>query len=64
MVLAPAQHPTTEKEVASLKDELKPEYQDKISAVSLEDFVERTLQVCPSSDRAAFEYFKERYISS
>ena len=30
MVLAPAQHPTTEKEVASLKDELKPEYQDKI----------------------------------
>ena len=35
-----------------------------ISAVSLEDFVERTLKVCPSSDRAAFEYFKERYISS
>lgn len=64
VVLAPAQHPTTEKEVASLKDELKPEYQDKISAVSLEDFVERTLKVCPSSDRAAFEYFKERYISS
>ena len=64
VVLAPAQHPTTEKEVASLRDELKPEYQDKISAVSLEDFVERTLKVCPSSDRAAFEYFKERYISS
>ena len=62
VVLAPAQHPTTEKEVASLKDELKPEYQDKISAVSLEDFVERTLQVCPEEDKAPFLYFKDRYI--
>ena len=62
VVLAPAQHPTTEKEVASLRDELKPEYQDKISAVSLEDFVERTLQVCPEEDKAPFLYFKDRYI--
>ena len=62
MVLAPAQHLTTEKEVASLKDELKPEYQDKISAVSLEDFVERTLQVCPEEDKVPFLYFKDRYI--
>ena len=62
VVLAPAQHPTTEKEVASLKDELKPEYQDKISAVSLEDFVERTLQVCPEEDKVPFLYFKDRYI--
>ena len=62
VVLAPAQHPTTEKEVASLRDELKPEYQYKISAVSLEDFVERTLQVCPEEDKAPFLYFKDRYI--
>lgn len=61
VVLAPAQHPTTEKEVASLRDELKPEYQYKISAVSLEDFVERTLQVCPEEDKAPFLYFKDRY---
>ena len=62
VVLAPAQHPTTEKEVASLKNELLPEYQNKISAVSLEDFIEKTLRECPKEDRAAFEYFKERYI--
>ena len=62
VVLAPAQHPTTEKEVASLKDELKPEYRYKISAVSLEDFVERTLQVYPEEDKAPFLYFKDRYI--
>ena len=62
VVLAPAQHPTTEHEVASLKDELKPEYQYKISALSLEDFIERTFKVCPERDKAPFLYFKERYI--
>jgi hypothetical protein len=53
---------TTEHEVASLKDELKPEYQYKISALSLEDFIERTFKVCPEGDKAPFLYFKERYI--
>ena len=62
VVLAPAQHPTTEKEVASLRDELKPEYQYKITALSLEDFVDRTLQVCPEEDKTPFLYFKDRYI--
>lgn len=62
VVLAPAQHPTTEKEVASLKNELLPEYQYKISAVSLEDFIEKTLKVCPKEDNAPFLYFKDRYI--
>lgn len=61
VVLSPAQHPTTEHEVASLRDELKPEYQHKISAISLEDFVARTLEICPDEDKAPFEYFKDRY---
>ena len=62
VVLAPAQHPTTEKEVASLRNELKPEFQNKISAISLEDFITKTLEVCPDEDKAPFEYFKNRYI--
>lgn len=62
VVLAPAQHPTTEKEVASLRNELKPEFQHKISAISLEDFITKTLEVCPDEDKAPFEYFKNRYI--
>ncbi len=62
VVLAPAQHPTTEKEVASLKNELLPEYQYKISAVSLEDFIEKTLKACPKEDNEPFLYFKDRYI--
>ena len=62
VVLAPAQHPTTEHEVASLKNELKPEYQYKISVISLEDFILRTLEVCPEEDKAPFEYFGDRYL--
>jgi hypothetical protein len=61
-VLAPAQHPTTKKEVASLRNELKHEFQHKISAISLEDFITKTLEVCPDEDKAPFEYFKNRYI--
>lgn len=63
VVLAPAQHPTTEKEVASLKDELLPEYHYKISAVSLEDFIKITLKICPKGDKYPFWYFRERYLS-
>jgi hypothetical protein len=62
VVLAPAQHPTTEKEVASLRNELKPEFRNKISAISLEDFITKTLEVCPDENKSPFKYFKERYI--
>ena len=62
VVLAPAQHPTTLKEVKSLKDELKPEFQYKISSVTLEDFIEKTLENCPQSEAAPFIYFKNRYL--
>ena len=61
-VLAPAQHPTTEKEVASLRNELKPEFRNKISAISLEYFITKTLEICPDEDKAPFEYFKNRYM--
>ena len=62
VILAPAQHPTTEHEIASLKNELLPEYQYKISSVSLEDFVKIALKTCPKGDKYPFWYFKERYI--
>lgn len=62
VVLAPAQHPTTIKEVQSLKDELKPEFQYKISSVTLEDFIEKTLEICPQREAAPFIYFKNRYL--
>lgn len=62
VVLAPAQHPTTLVEVNSLKSELKPEFQYKISSAALEDFIEKTLEICPQSEAAPFIYFKNRYL--
>lgn len=40
----------------------KSEFQHKISAISLEDFITKTLEICPDEDKAPFEYFKNRYI--
>lgn len=64
VVLAPALHPTTKKEVSSLKDELLPEYQYKISSVTLEDFAKIALKTCPKGKKYPFWYFRERYLST
>ena len=63
IVLSPKDHPTTEEEVKSLQDELLPEYKHKIQALSLEDFVDRTLKVCPPEEAATFIWFKNRYLN-
>ena len=62
VVLAPAQHPTTKEEVDSLKNELMPQYQYKISSVTLEFFVEQSIRNCPQSELALFYYFYNRYL--
>lgn len=61
VVLSPALHPTTKEEVASLRDELKPEYRNKVFSVSIEDFIKCTLAVCPIEEKAPFVYFSNRY---
>lgn len=61
VVLSPARHPTTEEEVASLRDELKQEYQYKVSSISLEYFTECVLSVCPDEEKDPFVYFYNRY---
>ena len=62
VVLSPAQHPTTKKEVSSLRDELKPEYQYKVFSISLESFIERVMTVCPDEEKEPFVYFINRYL--
>ena len=62
VVLAPDQHPTTIEEVTSIRDELKPDYQDKISSISLEYFIEQTLKACPLEELSVFYYFYNRYL--
>ena len=62
IVLSPKDHPTTKKEVKSLQDELLPEYRYKIQALSLEDFVDRILAVCPPEYSSPFVWFRHRYL--
>lgn len=62
IVLSPKDHPTTEKEVKSLQNELRPEYRYKIQALSLEDFVSRILKVCPPEYASPFLWFHHRYL--
>lgn len=62
VVLAPKDHPTTQQEVASLREELKEEYRYKVFDISLEKFVEQTLSVCPEEYRKSFLDFEERYL--
>lgn len=64
VVLAPAKHPTTEEEVASLKNELKEEFQYKISSISLEFFIEKAISILSSERIKPFLYFKERYLEA
>lgn len=63
VVLAPKDHPTTQQEVASLREELKEEYHYKVLDVTLEDFVEQALSVCPEESRKPFRGFKDRYLN-
>ena len=61
VILSPAKHPTTEEEVASLRDELKPEFRYKVISITLEDFIEKVLSICPEEEKAPFVYFSNRY---
>lgn len=62
LILAPAEHPSTAREVASLYDELRPEYKEKIISVSLEDFIARLIDNSPEKYRNTFEKFRKRYL--
>lgn len=62
IVLAPKDHPTTQHEVASLRNELKEEYRYKVLDITLEHFVEQTLSVCAEECRNPFLDFEKRYL--
>ena len=63
IILAPADHPSTGKEVDSLRNELREEYKNKIGSISLEDFVERIIKNCPEEYKDVFERFRDRYLA-
>ncbi len=62
IIIAPARHPTTGKEVDSLRNELRKESKHKIDSISLEKFVERLLTNCPEEYKEVFKRFRDRYL--
>jgi hypothetical protein len=62
LVLAPADHPSTDREVKSLSDELSHEYKDKIQSKSLEDFIGSLIANSCGQYAETFKRFKQRYL--
>ena len=62
VVLSPKEHPSTEEEIKSVTEYLKPEYAYKLRAVTLEDFVVAMIQYLPEYYAQVYERFRGRYL--
>lgn len=62
VVLSPKDHPSTEEEIKSVTEYLKPEFSYKLSAISLEDFVDAMIQYLPEYYAQVYERFRRRYL--
>ena len=62
VVLSSKEHPSTEEEIKSVTEFLKPEYAYKLSAVTLEDFVDAMIQYLPEYYAQVYERFRGRYL--
>ena len=62
VVLSPKEHPSTEEEISSVTRYLKPEYEYKLSDVTLEDFVDAMIQYLPEYYAHVYERFRGRYL--
>lgn len=63
VVLAPKDHPTTLKEISSLKNHLKREYRYKIQSYTLEDMMDDLYKRCPHDFLDWIGRFKARYLN-
>lgn len=63
IILAPKDHPSTEKEINSLKKYLKNEYNYKLTDYKLEDFVSALKENCPVENMDWLEWFEDRYLN-
>lgn len=62
IVLAPARHPSTVKEIETLQSQLLPQCKDKIREVHLEDFVDSLIKETGGEYKKVFGKFKKRYL--
>ena len=64
IILAPEKHPSTDKEIISLKQFLKKEYKDlKLNKLSLELFVKKLEENCPFEYMGWLDWFENRYLN-
>ncbi|MBK8884607.1 MAG: hypothetical protein IPN67_20325 [Bacteroidales bacterium] len=59
IILAPKDHPSTDREIKSLVKFLKPEYQYKLKKHSLEDFVSALGKNCPVEFQSWLKWFHD-----
>lgn len=64
IILAPENHPSTDKEIASLNVFLKEEYKElKLNKFSLESFIKKLKENCPVEYLDWLEWFEDRYLN-
>jgi hypothetical protein len=62
VILAPEDHPSTNPEIVSLKNYLKPENHYKLKKYSLEDFLSNLNKSCPDTFQPWLKWFFDRYL--
>ena len=62
IILAPREHPTTEKEIFSLRENLILEFHYKLRKYALEDFVDSLKPDCPEEFQNWLTWFYNRYL--
>lgn len=63
IIMAPGEHPTTEKEIRSLQKNLKPEFHYKLKKYALEDFIKLLQVECPDEFSEWLNWFYDRYLN-
>lgn len=63
IVLSPMIHPSTDKEVRSITDEMQPDYKGKLQNISLESFTDKLISESPEEYADIFRRFRDRYLS-
>ena len=62
LIMAPKGHPSTDRELKSLVNELKPEYRYKVQSISLDEFVKGLIETCPPEYTEIYKDFYNRYL--
>lgn len=62
LIMAPKRHPSTDRELKSLVNELNSEYRYKVQSISLDEFVKGLIETCPPEYAEIYKRFYSRYL--